>query len=86
MSNTILLKPFEINPFKLTWNGKTLKQLTKAEALAALVECASLLVVERENLARVNRLLDTQVSLMEKKDDRTKPPKVQDAPVCFGAD
>ena len=68
MSSITTLKPFEIDLSKLIWKGKKIRQLTKPELLDALVECASLLVVERENLARMSRLLDLQLSMTIKEE------------------
>ena len=56
--STIRLKPFEVNVNKTTWHGKTLKTLNKQELLTALVETVSVLAEERENYAKVARLLE----------------------------
>jgi hypothetical protein len=55
---TINLKPFKVDIHKTTWDGKTLKSLTKQELLTALTEVVSLLHEERENLAKTSRLLE----------------------------
>ena len=54
----IRLKPFEIDINKAIWCGKPVKSLTRDELLTAFVETASLLVQERENLAKTSRLLE----------------------------
>ena len=65
----VTLQPFEIPLSKLIWNGVPVKKLTKSQLLEALAECASLLIVERDNLARVNRLLDMELTSIRRRDE-----------------